>query len=332
MSIHQHNPSKKPDSEFIKGNISFLKEGNVCRLLDGRRTPGFIEKINYESGMFRWRITDFEDKDNYWDLPFEKVTSYQFEKTCIPLSESDTELINEIILKYNQPLNILCDEEDFMKTNDKINHLKTDITHWLKSKSKFIASGESLDFNSNIGPSMLSDDLVRYMKEQGLDQLELKTADTIVLNPNSGEWIKGMSIVLAELGLVSYHGKIQRTKDIFSGIGSKDLRESYILHRLAFIRGLFDLLEITHVPLYRGMCSEVEWRESKNTFVSFTFDSNVANSFSGFEGDNNFRNAYLIKSTVDISKLFMSYLETKQMNERYKEAEALLFNNLKIII
>ena len=41
---------------------------------------------------------------------------------------------------------------------------------------------------------------------------------------NSGEWMKGMLIVLAEMGLVSYSGRVVRTPDLFEGIGAKARR------------------------------------------------------------------------------------------------------------
>ena len=76
MSIHKSNKNALPDSEFISGEIQFIVKGNICRLLDGRRTPGVIEDYFPESGMFRWRITDFEDEGSYWDVPVENITSY----------------------------------------------------------------------------------------------------------------------------------------------------------------------------------------------------------------------------------------------------------------
>lgn len=329
MSVHQYNPNRKPDSDFIKGDITFLCEGNKCRLLDGRRTPGYIEDVDYESGLFKWTITDFEDKGNHWIVPFENVKNYQFEKDSNLLSSDEKSKVQDIITEYDQPLTIRANDEHFKATEGKIELLKVDAIQWLKDNSTFLSSGEKLDYKADTGSEKLSHDLIQYLKEHELEEHETITADLIVLNPNSGEWIKGMSILLAEMGLVSFHGKVTRTKDIFTGLGAKDLREKYILHRLAFIRALFSLLAIEDVPLYRGMCSEFDWRASKKTFVSFTFNDTIAKSFSGFE-DDQFRNAYFVKSAVPISKIFMTYLETSQMNERYKESEALLFNTLNI--
>lgn len=331
MSIHQNNPNKRPDSDFIPGDVSFLCAGNKCRLLDGRRTPGCIETVDFESGMFKWRILDFEDKGNYWEIPFEGIDSYQFEKTSNQLSTDECKRVKLIIEKYKQPLTIVVDENKRQTTEQELKKLEADVVQWLNENSDFVASDERLDFSSNIGPKDLIDAFLRYMKDMGLGEMETRTANQIVLNPGSGEWIKGMAIVLAELGLVSFHGKITRTKDVFLGQGTRENREKYLLHRLAFLRALFHHLNLTEVPLYRGMCSEGDWRKSQKTFVSFTFSNTVAKSFTDLDGESSIKSAYFLKATVPVTKLFMTYLETRQMNERYKEAEALLLNTLDIV-
>ncbi len=63
MSIHQNDAKMLPDEEFIPGELGLLVEGNTGRLLDGRRTPGFVEKYFPVSAMFRWRIIKFEDEE-----------------------------------------------------------------------------------------------------------------------------------------------------------------------------------------------------------------------------------------------------------------------------
>jgi hypothetical protein len=166
------------------------------------------------------------------------------------------------------------------------------------------------------------------MESQHIEHLEQKTADIVVMNPYSGEWIKGMRVAFAEMGLVDYHDKIPRTKDIFTGVGSKALRRKYILHRLSFIRAYFELLGISEIVLFRGMSSTKEWGPVRQrSLVSFTFNKKVAESFANFGKPKDFKHAYLLKRTIPVEKLFMSYLETEAMNRQYKEAEALIFYN-----
>ncbi|CAH2214937.1 hypothetical protein [Tepidibacter aestuarii] len=45
------------------------------------------------------------------------------------------------------------------------------------------------------------------MKSVSLEEEKI-TSYTMVLNPNSGEWIKGINIVITEIGLVSFNGKV----------------------------------------------------------------------------------------------------------------------------
>ena len=99
MGIYKFNKNMLPDTEFVPGTIAFLVEGNYCRLLDGRRTPGMIEKYFDDSAMFRWRIMDFEDKGKCWDVPAEGVTCYQFAKDAKRL---DTKRIKEIKASINK--------------------------------------------------------------------------------------------------------------------------------------------------------------------------------------------------------------------------------------
>lgn len=324
MGVHMQNENALPDSEYIKGEIKFLVHGNVCRLLDGRRTPGYIEEIFEDSAMFRWRITGFEDKGNYWDVPAEDIVRYQFTKDSKILDEAAVKNIEILIEKFNNPLEIDIEKEQREKTEKEIERIENTITEWLEENSTFIKSNEDLNFDSVEGNELLANDLNEYMKSIGMEELECKTAAQLVLNPNSGEWMKGMYIVLAEMGLAPYKGKVTRTSDIFVGLGEKETRKKYLLHRIAFVRAYLRLKDIEEVVIYRGMCTEGQWRANEKTLISWTFNLEVAQAFSDLSRDSKYKQSFIIKRTVPISKLFMTYIETKEMNHQYKEAEGLL--------
>lgn len=324
MGVHECDNNIRPDEEFINGDICFLVEGNHCRLLDGRRTTGFIEKYFEDSSMFRWRITKYEDKGNYWDLPAEDILMFQFEKDSQKLSEMQVESIQQKIEDYQEILSIEAKKRDRDNTEEEIEKNKVNIIKWLEDNSLFIKSGNEIDFSSCEGSNLLAIDFKNYMKSVGLEEEEKITADTIVLNPNSAEWIKGMKIVIAEMGLVSFNGKIPRTNDIFKGIGDKKNRRRYIVNRLAFIRAYFSMLKINEVVLYRGMSNENDYKEILRTFLHCTFSLEVGKAFSDFKRHSKYKISYLVKMTVPVEKLFMTYLETEAMNRQYKEAEALL--------
>lgn len=74
MSLHQKHENILPDELFEQGTLYHLVPGNEGRVLDGRRTPGILEIYDSESAMFVWRITDFEDKGEFWEIPAEGVS------------------------------------------------------------------------------------------------------------------------------------------------------------------------------------------------------------------------------------------------------------------
>jgi len=332
MTLHQFDENMRPDSDFNYGDLSHLVEGNTCRLLDGRRTPGYIEKVFMDSAMFRWKISKFEDEGKYWDVPMEYIDDYQFDKDVERLNTTSVEKIEKLIKSFDKPLEIMADDAAKKETEEQIKTAQAQIEKWLKENSVFLESDQKLDMDSNKGSQLLAQDLQKYMASIGFAEAEKLTSEMIVLNPNSGEWIKGLTIVLAEMGIVSYYGKITRTPDVFAGMGSKDKRKEYIVHRLAFIRAIFAILDMNELPVYRGMSSEANWKGTKRTFISFTFNQEVGQSYADFSKNSRAKNSYLIKATMPIESFFMTYLETESMNERYLEAEALIFNTGEIVL
>lgn len=332
MGIHKYDKNMKNDDQFIEGDICYLVEGNRCRLLDGRRTTGVIEKYFEESGIFRWRITKYEDEGKYWDLPAEDIIKFQFEKDSKKLRMTEVKQIQKKIEPFQKTIRIEAHKSDREKTEEEIQVTKKEIKEWLENKSLFFNDREKLKFSSNEGSMLLAKDLINYMKSVDFEEEEKRTAESMVLNPNSGEWIKGLSIVLAEMGLVPYEGKIPRTRDIFEGMGSKKNRARYIINRLAFIRAYFSLLNMHEVVLYRGMSSEHSWRDITRTFLSCTFSLEVAQAFSDFNPESKYKTSYLIKMPCAVNQLFMTYIETEAMNRQYKEAEALLLYDQSITL
>ena len=324
MTVHDYDNEMRPDEDFIKGELSLLVPGNKCRLLDGRRTTGVIENYFEDSAMFRWKITKYEDKGKYWDLPAEDIERFQFEKDSKRLEHKRVRSIKEEVKKYDKVITIEAKEENKKKTEEIIRATKEQIKRWLKNNSQFLKEYEELDFNKQKGYESLYQDIVNYMEAEDLLEQEELTTKYFVLNPSSGEWIKGIKIMLAELGLVDYTGKVSRTNSIFKGKGSKLLRRKYIINRMAFLSALFELLDINELVLYRGMSTEQGWLEKDRTFLSCTFDPKVAEAFCCMERGSKYKNSYLVKLTVPIEKIFMTYLETKAMNNQYKEAEAII--------
>ncbi|XMB86770.1 hypothetical protein RJG79_02975 [Mycoplasmatota bacterium WC44] len=331
MGVHQFNDKMLPDDQFLKGDTSYIVKGNKCRLLDGRRTTGIIEEYFADSAMIRWRITNYEDSGKYWDLPAEKIVRFQFEQDSKRLTDIEVKQIEDRVKEKQVDMNVYSIEL-FEETEKEIELIKIRAIKWFKENSEFLKSDDKIDFEAKNGPSTLASDLERYMEENGLVAEEERTARIMVLNPDSGEWIKGLKIVLAEMGLVKYIGPAPRTSDIFEGIGSKENRRRYLLHRLAFVRAYLEVLEIENLVVYRGMTSEYQWKKVERSFLPCTLNSDIGKAFSDMERESKYIISYLLRMTVSPRQVLMSFLETKAMNVQYQEAEVILLYEKEITV
>ena len=324
--VYQFNPDMLPDTCFNPGDLKYVVPGNECRLLDPRRTPLRVLEVKPASGFFIAEILDFEDKGGRWELPLECVDRCQFAQGSAEASRADVALYTDIILRLDQPLEIQADLSRRATSDASIASLRADIGAWLESESTFLRSGAPLDFSGQTGNPTLWTDLKRYMTEEDLWDVEEAFAEQYVRKYYFGELVKGHRIVLAELGIVSFEGKQVRDPELFGGSWSKQRRADHILHRLAFVRELFERLGHSSVVLYRGFSCQGQPKAARNdTFISATFRLEVA--MSHFNDRDRASTGVLLRESVPIERLFMSFLETAQMNHIYKEAEAVLLHD-----
>ncbi|MCH4886166.1 hypothetical protein EZV73_01235 [Acidaminobacter sp. JC074] len=310
--IHQDNNKKRPDSDFYPGHLKYLVKGNSCRLLDGRRTPGYIGEIFKDEGMFRFCISDYEDKGRYWDLNIERVENYQFDKSSSTCNYKDFKVLIE---SFDKDLTI--EYQTFIEDKSYFESAKAFI------ESKYMPQGP-LDYKDEDQMSQIHEVFKIYMLKLDLWELEKLSQELMVLNPSSGEWFKGLYIVMAEMGLCNYRGKIPRTKSIFEGMGTKEKRKTYIMTRRGFVQALFDHYNLSEVTLYRGMSSEGDFKKVQRSLLNMTFSFEVASAFSDMTIEK-YRTSYIIKQTLPVDTLFMTCYETHEMNQRYKEKEAIIF-------
>ncbi len=330
MSIHKNNPNMKSDSYYHPGCYSFLVKGNLCRLLDGRRTPGYIDGINFQEAMFTWRISDFEDKGESWVLPFSKIKRFQFEEGSKTITSEDVEFYQEREREFNVEYVVKADQNEIVKTNILLKQIQSEVISLLGENKKLLKVLKT-PVMSEDDYSAISKSYLQFIKDKGYLEQEELTAKTMVLNPNSGEWIKGMLIALAELGLNDCYTSKVRSNSTFEGIGTMEQRKSYLLYRLGFVRAIFTIRGVNEVRLYRGMSTEHHWTNSDKSLLSMSFSFDVASSFASLDTDR-FKTGYILKMEVDCSHLFMTCLETKELNERYKESEAIILYNKKMQI
>jgi len=323
--IHRSNPNAPPDREFTPGALEFLVVGNCCRLLDRRRTPGRIEALLPDSGFFRWRILDFEDAGKFWDVPIEDVVRFQFElnsRTEAPSIVADLESRIDVC---RRPLIVTAQASEREATRRLLDERAQEVGDWLRARFGERALGEIGGDLEAPHVSALCIAMQDYMGMQGLSELERLTTQTYVLNPFSGEWIKGMEIVLAEMGFKDFVGTVVRDKGLFEGLGDKRLRRQYLLSRLGFMRAMFDLIGRRELKLYRGMSAEGPWRSGRDRyFSSWALSREVAESFASFGEDARVAHSYLIMRTFPIHRLFMTVIETSAMRAQYREEEAVV--------
>lgn len=162
----------------------------------------------------------------------------------------------------------------------------------------------------------------RLVARRGLAELDREFCTTFVSNP-AAEMIKGHAIVLAELGLCPYEGKIVRDPALFADAGTKEHRRQHVVLRMALAQELWARTGRQTITLFRGATSDGPLPEPpRASFVSATFSRAVAEDH--FAGGPATNVALLLRQEVALERLVFTFLETRAMNERFREAEAVL--------
>jgi hypothetical protein len=324
--IHQFDPAMAPDTDFVPGALPHLVPGNTGRMLDRRRTPVRVVALKPETGQWVCEVLAFEDQGARWALPFESVTSCQFERGAASATEASLRHIRSAVRKFNREAAVPLNKRNRKPTERRIAKLRSEVAAWLKSESEFIASRGTIDPGSRRGSPLLAGDLEAFMKVRGLNDLEHGFAASMVSNPHAGEIAKGHALVLADLGLASFSGTVIRDPSTLEPPWTIERRRDHILARLAFVREAFSMLGLGPAVLYRAVSSagRLEPRRPQ-TFVSATFSFEVAMSLFGpaWEG----RSARIERQAVPVERLFMTHLETAAMNRQFHEAEAILLED-----
>ncbi len=320
--IFQFNPDMARDSDFEPGELQHLVAENLGRLLDPRRTPVRLIALHLETGMFEVELLDFEDKGAHWLHPFEAIGKYQFALGSASAPDQQIERFRDVIHRLDRHLSISCDERVSKETRAILMTERERARAWLSSESRFFASGERFQPRALDGIPLLYKDLQAYMDYQGLIEMEHRFATQWASNSESGELIKGFRVVVAELGLSPFEGKVVRDPNLFDEPWSKQHRAQYILKRMAFVQEVFSQNGIERPMLYRTLtcAGPLERRNTKRSFISGTFNRDVAEAL--FAEHDMTRTIAMYRQTVPLERLFMTYLETQQFNHPFKESEA----------
>ncbi len=328
-SIYEQDHNILPDSDFFRGDLYFLVPGNKGRLLDARRTPIQIDSYLSESGLMHIKILKFEDKGNIWELPAEEITDFQFEKSSKKLNHTQVKTIKKAIEKLDHDLNIQANPKVLQITNEQINETIPNVLDWIENNSSFLNINKTLDLTLRVGPLELQADFANYMQMHNLKDLDYRISQTWAAQ-SGGEIIKALQQTMAEMGLLNYYGKSLRDRNILKTI-RKETFMKYVVHRLAYVRSFFSKIGLEKLILYRGMSSEKGWRSVSKPWSSWTPILQIANCHADFEKygahQNKSTDSYLFKRTFPIEKIFMTYFETKGLNQQWKETEVIVIHD-----
>ncbi len=316
--IYASDPDARPDAEFLPGELRHLVIGNRGRLLDARRTPITIAAVMPETGGFEVEIGAFEDAGARWELPLDEASRFQFARGSAVATPDDLLDLVRAAARFDRELLIEPDGRAREQTLHRIAAVRESFRDQLAGR-EFPQIDLADHISRREGDPRLYAILDEVMAARGLEELEHGFSATFVSNPASGELVKGHAIVLAELGLCRFRGKIVRDPELFTGQWSKLRRAEHLVTRLAVSAELFSRWGVDTVTVYRGAAVDgplPAW--SPASFVSATLSREVATAH--FDGGPTTHTAVLWRQAVPITRLLMTFLETREMNERFHEA------------
>ena len=315
--IHESDPDQAPDSDFEPGDLGHLVPGNTGRMLDTRRTPVRVGSVDPGLGTFEVEVLAFEDRGARWLVEAERVARFQFPPDAPRARAATVAALAAAVDRFGQPLDIPIDPRARGRTRARLRDEER------RAATALGDAPQHIDLGGRLGDPSVQHALHEYLATRGLNDLETGFAARYVSNPSSGELVKGHEIVIARLGLVPYHGKVVRDARLFADAWSEERRAEHVVARLGFVRAMLRAAGHDRVWLYRGLTAEGPLSDPPaRTFVSTTFDRAVAESIAG-------RGAatvvsVLIGQLVSADRVFMTFIETAELNRVYHESEVIL--------
>jgi hypothetical protein len=253
----------------------------------------------------------------------EDVSGFQFEARGAALPAAAVDRLAKVAERLNRLMNVEAHASARARTLSEIEELRRRMRPDLAANRELAEIDVEDRVASRHGSPAAADALLRLLERSGLAELEHSFSQGYVSNPNSGETVKGHAIVIAEMGLCPYVGRVVRDERLFSGDGARERRRAHLLLRLAFNQELFSMLSRPSVVLYRGSAIGGRAAPPPSSLVAATFSKEVATAL--FESTP--AAGMLARQKVPASRLLMTFLETPAMDDRYREAEAVLIGD-----
>jgi hypothetical protein len=323
-AIYQSDPEAASDAEFVPGTLAYAVVGNRGRLLDARRTPLSVSDVIAARAEFEVLIEGFEDRGARWRLPVWEIARVQFAADSARAAPDVLARLEHAVERFDRELVIPADASAFASTQTRIDRERASARALLGDLRGSIDVAGCV--RRREGDPRLYAALDEFLAERDLVGLDRRFAETMVTNPGSGELVKGHAIVLAELGLCGYRGKVVRDPGLFDADRSRERRADHLIARTAFARELWGVFADQPPAVYRAAAVDGPLPARVPTsFVSGTLSEEVAAAH--FAGGPSTQTAVMWRQVVDPARLLMTFLETAAMNERYKEAEAVLIGD-----
>jgi hypothetical protein len=322
--IYESDPQSAPESDFVDAELRHLVVGSRGRLRDARRTPLTITRVLPEIGGFEVEIEAFEDQGARWQLPLTAIDRLQFPRNAPCEPERRVMDLGAAMVRFSQPLEIPIDHQRRARTLERIHDIQAAVRRRVEDCMRQIDLTDHI--RKRKGDDTLAALVTELLDEYALVDVDGRFATSFVSNPHSGELVKGHAIVLAELGLCPYTGTIIRDPASFADPWTKPRREEHLIVRIAVTQAIWAALGHQEITLYRGAASDSPFTaRASASFVSATFSEAVA--LAHYEGGPTAHTAILCRQRIPISRLFMTFLETPALSDRYREAEAVLIGD-----
>jgi hypothetical protein len=324
--VYQFDPDARPDDQFTAGDLRWLVPGNRGRLLDGRRTPVQVTLLDLPHGYFEVEILAFEDQGARWLVPLEDVTSYQFEPGGGTAPTAAVMAMNDAIKRLGATITIDAGQERSQLTTRQLTAERARAGAWLTARGVPGRIDTDQFIDSRRGSPVAPGWLDRYLAETGpgLAGLDHELTAGYLSNPGSGDLVRAHLITMAQLGISPYQGKAVRDPAALSGRWDAEHRAAHIISRAGFAQALWLRADHPGLMIYRGigLQGRAGLRGPATPLVSATFSRPLAEThFNSERADL----AALLRRRLPIERLFMTFLETAEMNTKYLEAEAILF-------
>jgi hypothetical protein len=334
--MYQADPAALADDQFATGDLRWLEPGNHGRLLDARRTPVVVRRVDPALGFFEVEVAAFEDVGACWLVPLEDAPQFQFAPDGKRSAGASLQAIQAAITRLSRHVRIDADQEMASRTRQRIEDERARADGWLTAQG----APETIDVApyvaSRRGMPRAREWVRGFLDEAGPDGAGLAGMDShiaasYVSNPHSGDLVIAHLIVAAELGLCSYRGRAVRDPAALSGQWSRERRTAHIVARSGFVQALWRRAGGAQLMIYRGIGlqdSLAALADRGDAVVSVTFSRVVAESH--FDSSRTAA-AALVRTQLPLDRLFMTFLETAAMSDKYLEAEAVLFGGSGLI-